>query len=1181
MNAPSRLLTLALATVALAILISPVGNASSPHPDPLRIDPRPEASLDSSVQRRHAGDLSDVASRTALANQGCGISGRLFDGSYSAAHVELILWDVDLSSGIEDARESIVTNAAGEFVFSPVLSLEADHALYVVYRNPRETPADNGRLSAFYGHYITVLDPDGCANAGDIDIANIELDAPLHGSSISWGRMFSWSKRIVAATIGSENYQVCLEDATVPDPELFCLPEDGVSGTSYGPSAAERPAEILDDTEYFWYVKVLLPNGSYGYSNLQRSITFFPVTPVVGTWTPTVPTPTPTATIVPPPGTTLVCPGETYTGTITAHIDPRPKRADVLLSFDATGSMATPIAVSRAGARTIMSSLERSIPDINFGVQYFRDYSPGTDTYVLQQPITNSRTDIQSALGKIVAGWGAVPPEAYARALYESIERPAPGSRAIGWRSGARHFIVMFGDQVPIDNDLNEGIALPLSGGGAAWCNAPPSDCIKDPGRDGISGTADDIDFQAVLDQLAVKQKTLLFASAVSDEHWGTYWRPKHLAYWTDWTARVGSGSAAVDVHDSSTLVANIVAAVDDASRRVSGLVLETDPVRYNSWLESTPTAYPPFLVPPGGDDYSFSYLLHVLSEPEGSTHDIRLVVRGGGAEYASQVIRIHVASGCPAPPAPNPPGDLAINIPVVSYRAFSDVFDGPNASSRRIGPASGPADSGIQIQNLNGRLTADAYAYFYQQRIPYMRPPDAPSPPEIYVEAFGIPPSASTNLYLQRLDLPFDLFSVKLQEAIDLPVAAVARTDWRGSGAATLYTNVESDFELNIPIVLRNFFDQTSIIAVMSTGNRRRVTGELLFRRSGESTPASDPVDFTLQPNEGMTFDLRDNVHQFNELGDGFTGSASLRLFYGPRRTDTGALIGAISMVNMASSGQGVWAFEAVPSGDADKRGRDQLYVPLWRSGQIGPEPDFVRYDTGIAVSNPNDEDVDVTIEFRTTNDVSASAACREMDKPFSSPTVRILARSNHIFYQGIGGGDFYPPDCFGSAVVRSASGAPIHAIVVDTEDIDVRAAAYSAMPRVRAHTRVAIPLFRNLHTKFELTTGIQVMNVGDEPAEVFIHFWDGLGNASKAIEYCGEPCRALIQPLEAHTWWPPSIKVDDVPKIPSDTLGSARIESDQPVIVIVNDYPRAGGRDSATYNGIPVLREESPIAP
>jgi hypothetical protein len=147
-------------------------------------------------------------------------------------------------------------------------------------------------------------------------------------------------------------------------------------------------------------------------------------------------------------------------------------------------------------------------------------YAPWT----LDSPIGTPEMTIESKLATLFAAGGGDLPEAYGRALYETAQNPS-----VGWRPGARGVIILVADNVPHDNELNEGIPI------EDWIESP-FDTGVDPGADHAVGTADDLDFQStVLPTLVADGKPLEFVDYHGD--------PSYLPYWQNWSARTGGNA--------------------------------------------------------------------------------------------------------------------------------------------------------------------------------------------------------------------------------------------------------------------------------------------------------------------------------------------------------------------------------------------------------------------------------------------------------------------------------------------------------------------------------------------------------------------------------------------------------------------------------------------------------------
>lgn len=187
-------------------------------------------------------------------------------------------------------------------------------------------------------------------------------------------------------------------------------------------------------------------------------------------------------------------------------------KVDVVFSFDLTESMSYYFGTAKSQASSIMAALNESSVDAAFGVVSHMDYphtyqsygygatygvaASGDYAYRLDQPVTQNRMVVSSAIGRLTLGSGSYDdPEDYERVLYESYADPS-----VGWRPDAARVLVMLCDSIPHDDNLNEGVPGKignLSTGG-------------DPGRDEIMFTPDDLDLQTVLGQMATNHVVLL-----------------------------------------------------------------------------------------------------------------------------------------------------------------------------------------------------------------------------------------------------------------------------------------------------------------------------------------------------------------------------------------------------------------------------------------------------------------------------------------------------------------------------------------------------------------------------------------------------------------------------------------------------------------------------------------------
>ncbi|MFZ5647433.1 MAG: hypothetical protein ACOY30_07410 [Bacillota bacterium] len=277
-----------------------------------------------------------------------------------------------------------------------------------------------------------------------------------------------------------------------------------------------------------------------------------------------------------------------------------------------------------------MNQLDMLGVDINYGVVSYMDYpktynsygyyavygyaSAGDYAYKMNQAVTGDRAAVASSINGLVLGHGGDGPQDYTRIFHESYADPS-----ISWRPGAKKIFVNFGDNVPHDNNLNEGV---MSG---TWSTG------GDPGRDEIMLTSDDLDLQAVLARMADSNVTLL-------ECHTTDYAKTHWDYWT------GITGGKTYITGSSTLVSDLTAAVTAAltTPTVENLRLKASP-GFESWIESVdPASY-------SGRTGTTAVFSLKIKVPEGSpdgTYNFTVeAVDNAGVNYGSQNVRIKVIS--------------------------------------------------------------------------------------------------------------------------------------------------------------------------------------------------------------------------------------------------------------------------------------------------------------------------------------------------------------------------------------------------------------------------------------------------------------------------------------------------------------------------------------------------------
>ncbi len=240
-----------------------------------------------------------------------------------------------------------------------------------------------------------------------------------------------------------------------------------------------------------------------------------------------------------------------------------PEKTDILFVFDTSGSMGGVIEEAKEEIKTLVASTEASLPNVEFGVADVEDipgYFDGelTETkteeeyeednekaWALWQPLTSSENAVEEAInnlsGEEVAHYGGDGPEAYGRALYESASNPR-----VGWRSGARHEIVMIADNVPHTPNVNEGIPEEF------WLQNP-FDTFEEPeGKWGIPGTVwkpgESLEFHKTLQKLDNEEKPLAMVDYFHTEYESE--DENYIHYWEYWAA--ATGGQAIRVNEGS-----------------------------------------------------------------------------------------------------------------------------------------------------------------------------------------------------------------------------------------------------------------------------------------------------------------------------------------------------------------------------------------------------------------------------------------------------------------------------------------------------------------------------------------------------------------------------------------------------------------------------------------------------
>lgn len=467
-----------------------------------------------------------------------------------------------------------------------------------------------------------------------------------------------------------------------------------------------------------------------------------------------------------------------------------------------------------------------------------------------------------------------------------------------------------------------------------------------------------------------------------------------------------------------------------------------------------------------------------------------------------------------------------------------------PVAGASRLAGISGAGVSGIQITNLDPADAATAEARFYKQT----------GAAAVPVGPLAIAPLEAANVYLPTQTRLTNGAYAALVDS-DRPVGSLARTDWPASGAAVMDDAAPAGTTVTAPLVARRFDGLSSLVTVQNLDTAAPATVGIAVRRLGEADPVVQTT-VTVPAGTSRSLDLVRNP-AFADLPDGFAGSL----------VATAATPIAVHVFgDFAASPRAVFDHHGAATGAAT------LHVPRIRAGDASGAPGetaVATHDTWIAVANVSAASVDVTVRYAGLGGGCAGLAATHGGRAFAIP-----AGASLLFSQGADGAGLatgasgLPAGCVGSARVEAAgAGAPaIAAAVVDLARDPalpapgvVAAGSYDAFRTDEAVGRVMAPLFRHTHTGMRLSSEVTVLNPGSATATVRLRLFDRTGAAAPPCD----GCEVVLPAGAAHTW-----RAEDT-GFAANAYGSARVESDTPVVAVVADASRAGTFDTSIYRG------------
>ena len=467
-------------------------------------------------------------------------------------------------------------------------------------------------------------------------------------------------------------------------------------------------------------------------------------------------------------------------------------------------------------------------------------------------------------------------------------------------------------------------------------------------------------------------------------------------------------------------------------------------------------------------------------------------------------------------------------------------LFAGPSGLSRAAGSPTlfvgflaklpDAANSGLQVQNMDPLLSAQITADFFIQK--------GGSP--ISVTRSDVAAGAAANFYLPgESSLASGGYAAIV--SADRPLAAIARTDW-SSGGAVIVGNAVAGTEIALPAAFKRYGGQNSIVVIQNTDDRQSATVSLEFYGSGGGTALLTAAK-TIGPGTSVAVDLGTDP-TFAALPNGSAGGLIIKSPKTP--------VAVQVFVTNRGFPKAIYAFEGQPA----ERAAARLYAPLIRNDFYGT--------SAIFMINPGDAAVEASVSYTaSTLTPVCTGTIQHGGRRFS-----IAAKGSAIFAQAnvasLPTGDSgLARGCLGSAVIDVAGGKVL-AMVTDADmgkslhsPGNGTAAAYDAFSDADGAKKVSLPLYRKRHTRLNLSTGVQVMNISTAPATVRLEFISNTGLINPNIVL-----PMTIEPLGSYTWFEPPFAGL------GNSFGSATIISDQSIVVIVNDASDSGKIDAAIYS-------------
>jgi len=360
------------------------------------------------------------------------------------------------------------------------------------------------------------------------------------------------------------------------------------------------------------------------------------------------------------------CHEENYVERVHYYLYPHIEVADVLFVLDLTSSMGEELTSVQQNILQILNNLLNHINILKFGLVVLADYDadynycgysdtygfPGDVPYLLKHNLTNNKLEFRDTILELSLMNGGDNPESYGRALWEILH-----DDTILYTEYAQKVIILIGDNIPHDCDINEEWTPTktknpkrFAASKKRFMQQSKRDVLStgiDPGRDGQTGTGDDIDFHDVLQEYVDNDVLILNLFSGQEEYVG------HWEYWAEAT-----GGASFRLENAS----QIPGAIDQLIYLVASYL---DECKLYEWPDN---GYITSVSPP---DYNGLQLpapvifdINYWMDPEMLCGDYQfdVLMVGDGQVYGGQTVHINVPEDvcdCPYTPTPTATGTI------------------------------------------------------------------------------------------------------------------------------------------------------------------------------------------------------------------------------------------------------------------------------------------------------------------------------------------------------------------------------------------------------------------------------------------------------------------------------------------------------------------------------------------